>query len=697
MASVVADPDFTKLVFRAEPFSSMDSALRYELLSLARSERLAEGKYFYKKGEPPREVIILLSGKMRTLGEMPGTEGPVLFGEHGPGDSVGWDSALAGSQSTQAFVDETVSGIAVSAQDFLRIARLDPALRKAVLAQPTTGEIWRAVVAELSRRKVRSELAEGIVKELTPLCIARDWPANRSEIEAKQSCTWVISGGDGMTAGALWEVNEDVNWARLIGIPTDSLDSAIQRSMGVKEPAKPAPAEIIPAAKKLPTGRMGLPIFRTAIVLLGVIAGAAIGVAGWASRQPIVEQIESGGRLVFAGDAHDLKASVAGKLSALQITPGQKVTEGTVLAVVVPPRDEAKTKLTTETLAQTKSAILFCERLLEGSPLKLTDAPAAIAQSAGRIAALKSELRVKRAISTGAKDDPSLSATEKAVVDAHFAAQNANFSARLDAAQNDSSVRREDLAEAEQALRDAQDELRLQISAASSPQSERGDDAKIAAAAAARATASYRRIVAQRQDAVNRIRKEIAAIRTAPVTSLTPTAGVDQTSKLEAAIRDAEKEVKSYSASMRVLALETELALEQVNADAAPRQILAARAGIVQSVAALPKGAVVTETTVIARFITRQAWEVELPDSLLHALNSGRQFTLLRISPDGTASRADAYFTGIAEGTEINRAKFITTAADDGWRHGDQARIKTDAVVCSLLDRWLVDPSLIFQ
>jgi hypothetical protein len=392
-----------------------------------------------------------------------------------------------------------------------------------------------------------------------------------------------------------------------------------------------------------------------------------------------------------------LKASVAGRLSAMNISPGQKVTEGAVLAVVAPPRDEAKTKLLTETLAQTNSAILFCERLLDGSPVKLADAPTAIAQNAGKIAALKSELRVKRAISTGAKDDPALSASEKALVDAHFAAHNANYSARVDAAQNDSSVKREDLTEAEQALREAQDELRLQISSSSSLQVERGDDPKLAAAAAARATASYRRIVAQRQEAVNRIRKEIAAIRTAPVTSLTPAAGADQTGKLEAAINDVEKEVKRYSASMRVLAVETQLALEQVNADAAPRQILAARSGIIESVAALPKDAAVTEATVLARFITRQAWEVELHDSQLHALNSGRKFTLTRITSDGMEPRVDAYFTGVAEGAASNRAKFITTAADDGWKHGDHVRIKTSGVVCSLLDRWMVDPASILH
>jgi hypothetical protein len=167
--------------------------------------------------------------------------------------------------------------------------------------------------------------------------------------------------------------------------------------------------------------------------------------------------------------------------------------------------------------------------------------------------------------------------------------------------------------------------------------------------------------------------------------------------KLEAAIREAEKEIRSYSASMRVLAIETRTGLEHVSSEAAPRQIIAARAGFVDSVVTLPKGTEVSETTVLGRLVTRTAWELELPDAVLQFLKLGRRFAIFKTASDGSEIRVDAYFTGIAEGAGANRARFTTTASDDGWRQGDMFRIKTDAVVGSLLDRWLVEPSSIFR
>lgn len=703
MASVVADQNFTKLVFRAEPFIRMDSALRYEMLSLSRPAQFSDGDYFFRTGLAPDEVFVLLSGKMRTLGEMPGTEGPVWLAEHGPGACIGWDAALADVGTTQTIAHGVASGIVIAAEDFIRIARQDAELRKTVFAQPTLGEIWRAVVSELRRREVGVECAAGLVKALTPLFVARDWPGMRGEIEAKRSFTWVVAGGTGVTAGSAWQPHDDVQWARLIGVPTDKFESVIKRSVDGESARKVASISVeSEETDATPTGKPsaranGGRFFRTGIALLGLCAGAVIGVTGWASRQPVVERVESGGRLFFAGEARDLKASVSGRLSELRISAGQKVAEGAVLAVVVPPRDEAKWKQLAATLAEAKRDGDFCERLLAGQPVKAAEAPSAIAQAVRNIEALRGELRVKRAIASGAKDDPSLTPDEKAQVNAHFAALNADRSARIDSAQNDSSVKREDLAEAEQALREAQAELRLQISSAAELRVERGEEAKLSAAAAARAIASYKRMVSQRQDTVNRIRKEISSIRVAPASTPMPASAPAVTAGLEAAIREAEKDIRAHSASMRALAAETEIALERLNLDAAPRQIVAARAGILDSVAALPKDSEIKEATVLGRFVTRSAWEIELPDAMLSFLKPGRQFVMFKTARDGSEVRVDAYFTGMAEGAGANRARFTTTASEDNWRQGDVFRVKTDAVVGSLLDRWLVDPASILR
>jgi hypothetical protein len=82
---------------------------------------------------------------------------------------------------------------------------------------------------------------------------------------------------------------------------------------------------------------------------------------------------------------------------------------------------------------------------------------------------------------------------------------------------------------------------------------------------------------------------------------------------------------------------------------------------------------------------------------MLGFFKPGRHFVMFKTARDGTEVRLDAYFTGISEGEGANRARFTTTASSDDWRQGDLFRVKTDAVVGSLLDRWLVEPASIFR
>jgi hypothetical protein len=310
MSSVVADQDFTKLVFRADPFSRMDSALRYELLSLSRPAQFSDGEYFYRKGLPPDEVFVLLSGTIRTFGYMPGTEGRVALGEHGPGACIGWDSALADFGETEAIAQGIASGIVIAADDFIRIARQDAALRKAILAQPSIGEVWRVVIAELHRRGIPVNAAEAVVKKLSPSFIARDWPAMRSEIEAKRSFTWLVAGGSGVLPGTLWRSDDGTRWARLIGVPAEKLEAVMKRFAATDLQGHPAAAAIEShvgvtsqtAQNTAPVERLaprvaGRLVFRAGVLFLGLCAGTVIGLSGWASRQPVVERVESGGRL----------------------------------------------------------------------------------------------------------------------------------------------------------------------------------------------------------------------------------------------------------------------------------------------------------------------------------------------------------------------------------------------------------------
>ena len=689
--------DYSKLLFRTEPFSKMASARRFQLLSQARSVRYFPGDCIFKKGQAPSEVLLLLGGSVRMLSEIPGTDEPVLLATYAPGSCVGWDVALADICSAQAVAVGEVTGMLLAAPAFLEFARYDNALRDTFLNKPSHLEVWWAVLSELHRRGLPVENTQQIVEKLAPVCVTRDWPDEAESMDAKKNHSWVVSGGEGIIPGTLWGDSSGVLWARLTGIPNEQLDRAIQGRPLILEQSLPKPysqpknaPDKSPTAAAAPATSSSLTFKRFAsgaVFLVLSVAAVAAGLCGWASRQPTLETITTNGRLHFTGDAHDLGASVTGKLTELRIRPGQRVGKGTVLAIVQPPLDEAKAKMLAGTLARTKSQIEFCDQFLAGNSIRLADAPDVISGYMRELLALKSEHRVKSAISTGRTEDPSLTVDERAKVAAHFNALKEDRAARVDSAQQDSSIKREDLVDAEEALRDARDELRLQTQAASALMSERGDEARMDAASAQRAIAVYKRTVAARADAVARIRKEIASIRVAPAAVATSTPmNLD---KLDESIRATTRRIHSFSASLRVLAVETEIAIDEMNADGAPRQIIALYPGLITATEAVEPGTPVNPDTVIGKMVTRQAWEIECPDQSIRFLKSGQSFNIVGVGPEGRPVRIKTRYAGSHSAKQKSKSLLRHKASDDSWRDGGEVQLEAIVVTGNLLDRWM--------
>ncbi len=704
MVAAVAPADYAKLLFRTEPFSKMASARRFQLLSQARSVSFSLGDYIFKKEQPPTEVLLLLDGKVCMLGEMPGADEPVVLGEYGPGSCVGWDAALAGVSGVEAIAEGDVFGLLVAAPTFVEIARFDVALRDSFLCKPSRSEVWWAVLSELRRHDIPLSKADRVVEKIATVCKTRDWPEEDAVIKAKKNYIWVVSGGEGVVPGRLWDEPVGALWARLIGIPIDQFERAIGEQEVVHE-AKSLPpplpvmkpvAEASPVASiaaqaktvSIPRPSLARRIAKGTVLLLIMLTAVIAGLCGWASRQPIIETVASDGRLMFSGDAHELTASVTGKLLESRIRPGMRVNKGAVLAIIQPPKDEAKAKILADTLARAKNQIDFCERVLAGNLGRMSDAPESIAGNVRDLSFLKSEYRVSNAINAGKPDAPGLTTEERARVNMHFDRLKADHAARIDVAQQDSSIKREDLADAEDALREAREELRVQTAAAGSLVAGRSDESKEEAASAQRALAVYKRVVTQRQDTVARIRKEIASIRVAPV--VVPVAPTTNLEKLEAGIREAEKKIRLFSASMRILSVETEIAIEQLNADSAPRQIAAIHAGLVIEAESFAPDSPVNATTVLGKLVTRQAWGIECPEQAVHHMKPGQDFTILGTNPDGTIAKIGAQYAAALPGSSKNKARIQHDASNDDWRDGAAIRFEAKVVTGNLLERWLI-------
>jgi hypothetical protein len=190
-----------------------------------------------------------------------------------------------------------------------------------------------------------------------------------------------------------------------------------------------------------------------------------------------------------------------------------------------------------------------------------------------------------------------------------------------------------------------------------------------------------------RQDAVNRIKKEISSIRVAP--AAVPTAAPVNLDKLEASIHEAEKQIKRFSASVRILVVETELGIEQFNADSAPRQITALHPGLITEVPALAVGATVNTATLIGKIVTRQAWEIECPQESIRFMKPGQEFTIFAPDAGGAAVRHTATFSNFLPGRKKSLARISQDASSDDWRDGVEVKIEATVVTGNLLDRWL--------
>ena len=320
--------------------------------------------------------------------------------------------------------------------------------------------------------------------------------------------------------------------------------------------------------------------------------------------------------------------------------------------------------------------------------MRPSDAPEVIASYVRDLNTLKSELRIKNAINAGRTDDRSLTPDERAKVNTYFDTLKADRAARVDSAQTDSSIKREDLADAEQTLRAAKEDLRLQMDAANALLNERGDEAKAEAASAQRAIVTYKRIVASKQARVDQIRKEIASIRVAPSTP--PAVAPQSVEKLEATIQENEKAIRKYSASLRILAVDTEIAIDQLNADAAPRQITALHPGLITQIEALTPNSQTTPETALGKMVTRQAWEIECPEQSVRFLKAGQEFSLVVTNPDHSTARFKTHFAQSLPGATKGKARIRHGASNDEWREGTPVKIEAMVVTGNLLDRWLL-------
>jgi multidrug resistance efflux pump len=245
------------------------------------------------------------------------------------------------------------------------------------------------------------------------------------------------------------------------------------------------------------------------------------------------------------------------------------------------------------------------------------------------------------------------------------------------------------LREAEDALREAQEEVRTHQQSFAGARSEDKKEA-------AQELADYRRVlgvltreVSRRQEAVNRLRREINLLR-AEVAPMPVAPAEDRSAELAAAqakLTRIELDLRHRQELARQSIREIESATERFRLDAAPRQILARAPGLVWEASSLAVGADVNRDTILAQLVTRETWQIEcsIPPAQMARLQPGQP---IRVAyTDGNRKPASAIEPLVLTAGENPRLRLNVTRED--WRDGMRVQIETDVVAGSLLDEWL--------
>lgn len=664
---------------------------------------------------------MILTGTVAVSMDLPGEKEPVALGELGSGECAGWVPALAGAPGARAVALTEVQGLMVSAPAFLEIARYDPALREHMFSRVRKGEVWRAVLAEMMRQNGRIVSARAVVESIFEECVTRDWPEDEDNL-ADPDRIWVAAGGEGVMSGDRWNGPDGVLWARLIGLPEEKLAKALadlrvpgresvrirpetvaQSSKSKVQPAgasstaerpasgKMAPVDPRPAPVPAPA-RPRRTIWGALALAFGIAAVAAGGAAWWASQQIVSQPFSAAGTLTFVGERRSIAAGIQGTISDWGLKPGARLDRGSIIAIIQPPMDEFQAKSLTAATALAQSQAEFCEAALAGRPTKPENQPKHLVELAAELATLRSDQRVLSAVERGATTDYTLSATERQRVTNLYAAARAENMDRLSNAARDASARRDELRDAEAELREAQSELTVQSKAYAEIINSKEKEMRKDADAAQRALAVVKRQVEQKQEVVNRLRKEIATMSNVVEPTAQP---ADDASaalpSIKAGIAQIEEQMQRHAEAFRREAAGHEAALARLRADAAPRQIEALQPGLVLEVAPLKVGSTVASDTVLGRLTTRQAWEVEckLSPAQLATLRPGQEINIVTVNSDGSTMRLreNLHVTN----AQVDRPHISLLSSRDDWHDGTPVRIETSVVKCTLLDEWIAE------
>ena len=191
--------------------------------------RYRMGQVILRRETMPAQVLFLMEGQARLIGQTSKTSSPSTVEILKSGSVMGWLSLIRNVSCETVIASVESTCLALEASDFLRFCDLDPAFKSAFTTKVSSIEIFDLLAAEMARRAQTPANLVQLAREALPDAIVMTLAAGKMPLsKLDRDFVWLVSGGDNFAApigSRIEPVNEnDIleiaqgGYARLIGL-----------------------------------------------------------------------------------------------------------------------------------------------------------------------------------------------------------------------------------------------------------------------------------------------------------------------------------------------------------------------------------------------------------------------------------------------------------------------------------------------
>ena len=190
--------DFLYLV---PELQAIDRVTLKELCELLQPLRYRMGQVILRRETMPAQVLFLMEGQARLLGQIPKATSPITLEILKSGSIVGWISLIRNTPCETVIASVESTCLALDVSDFWRFCDRDPAFKAAFTDKAASIEVFELLASEMDRRAQSpanlAQLAREAMLDAQVMTLAAGkMPLSKLD----QDFMWLVSGGDNFPA-----------------------------------------------------------------------------------------------------------------------------------------------------------------------------------------------------------------------------------------------------------------------------------------------------------------------------------------------------------------------------------------------------------------------------------------------------------------------------------------------------------------